>query len=180
MNQRVDSVWEAIEYALIRADIDKEIATVNQQENQTTPPDPTYEAWLQLIEQDDRAAMLLHLVVTHLGENQAVIASDSVLAQLMGTSMSTIKRASNVLTEQSWLQKINLGGPRSGVAAYVPGSRIGWGAAEEDERYGLFNASVLISSKDQSDLGTGELLQLPESSRVDLLQALDPEGEYGL
>jgi len=180
MNQRVDSVWEAIECALIRADIDKEIAQFNQQENPITPPDPTYQAWLQLIEQDDRAAMLLHLVVTHLGENQAVVASDSVLAQLMDTSMSTIKRAADVLVEQSWLQRVNLGGPRSGATAYVPGNRIGWAATEQDVGYALFNATVLISSKDQSDLGTGDLLQLPASSREDLLRELDPEGASGL
>jgi len=120
-----------------------------------------HEAWAQLIAHAPRAAQLLHILVANMDKSGALIASQATLAKLMETSTATTKRALSVLIDQAWIQTIRLGSDRGGALAYVVNSRIAWADSRENIRFARFNARVLVSSEDQSDLGTGKLLKAP-------------------
>ena len=127
-----------------------------------------HEAWAQLIAHAPRAAQLLHILVANMDKSGALIASQATLAKLMETSTATTKRALSVLIEQAWIQTIRLGSDRGGALAYVVNSRIAWADSRENIRFARFNARVLVSSEDQSDLGTGKLLKAPVMAPGDI------------
>jgi hypothetical protein len=120
-----------------------------------------HQAWAQLSVQSPRACQLLHLLIAHMDKSGALVASHLTLAGLMKSSVATTKRALAVLTEQAWIQTIRLGSERGGVLAYVINCRVAWADARDNLRFARFNARVLVSSKDQDDLGNGALQPPP-------------------
>lgn len=118
-------------------------------------------AWAELAAKSHRASQLLHILVANMDRSGALIASHGTLARLMKTSVATTKRALNVLTEQAWVQTIRVGSDRGGALAYVVNCRVAWADTRENIRYARFNARVLVSSDDQDDLGSGDLMKTP-------------------
>jgi hypothetical protein len=116
-----------------------------------------------LIAEAPRAGQLLHVLIANMDKSNALIASHATLAKLSGVSTTTTKRALRVLTSQAWIQTIQLGGDRGGALAYVVNSRIAWADTRDNLKYARFNARVLVSSADHSDLGSGELRGIPSA-----------------
>ena len=127
-----------------------------------------HEAWAALTAQAPRAAQLMHILVQHMDKHGALIISQATLAKLMDTSVATTKRAISVLTKHNWVQTISVGGQRGGTLAYVVNSRIAWADKRDNLQYALFSARVLVSTEDQSDLGTDKLKQLPTMDDGDI------------
>lgn len=136
---------------------------VNQTWVQTSKA--AHEAWASLIGREPRAAQLLHLMVRHMDESGALVASREGLAQLMGgVSVATIKRATAVLRSEAWIDTIQIGG-KGGALAYVVNARVAWGQRRDQMgRMALFNARVLAIEDEQ-----GAPLEGPELRRVPML-----------
>ena len=129
-----------------------------------------HEKWAMLGVKHPAASALLHLLAANVGENNAVVASQKVLANLMGSSTSTVKRALKVLEEGNWIEVAQIG--QSGtVNAYVVNSRVAWTEPRDQLRYARLKADVLLSSEEQpKPVGTDKppLHQLPRIGEMQI------------
>jgi len=122
-----------------------------------------HEAWAGLIQKKPRAAMLLHHLVARMGNQNAVVASQKLLAKLMGVSDRTIRNALNDLVSDKWIQVVRLNGPGT-VNAYVVNSRVAWGQNRATMQHlSTFSAHVIADMEDQNDatLSHDELRAIP-------------------
>lgn len=121
----------------------------------------THEAWARMSVKSPRASALLHVLVARTGQHNAVVASQSVLAKLMGCNRRTIVRAIQDLAEGKWIEVRQIG-DRGTVNAYVVNDRVAWHGPREGLRYSLFSATVILAESEQPDgaeLGQQEPLQ---------------------
>lgn len=109
-----------------------------------------HEAWAGLMRESPNAAMLMHLLVARVGDHNAVVASQKVLANLMGRHINTVKNALRVLKDKNWIE-IRQIGDRGTVNAYIVNDRIAWSGPRDGIRYSLFSARVLLSDEEQPD-----------------------------
>ena len=123
-----------------------------------------HEAWAALLRQNPRAAEMLHLLVARIGDHNAVVISQKTLAELMGRSTRTIRRATKDLVEGRWIEVRQIGETGT-VNAYVINDRVAWATGRDGLRYSLFSAAVVLSASeqpDEDDLGAQEpLRELP-------------------
>jgi len=107
-----------------------------------------HEAWAHLTLACPRAAGLMHFLVARMDRNtNAVVASHSTLAKMMGSSNRSIKNWLTVLAKGKWLQQVSLG-PGS-MNAYVVNSVVAWGVKREHLQMASFTAQVLALKSDQ-------------------------------
>lgn len=109
-----------------------------------------HEAWAGLMRESPNAAMLMHLLVARVGDQNAVVASQKVLANLMGRHINTVKNALRVLKDKNWIEVRQIG-DRGTVNAYIVNDRIAWTGPRDGIRYSLFSAQVLLSDEEQPD-----------------------------
>ena len=107
-----------------------------------------HEDWANLIGRKPKAAMLLHHLVSKMGQQNAVVVSQKTLALLMGASLDTVKRALRVLEAEQWIQIVKMNGPGT-VAAYVVNDRVAWGQPRDQLRLSVFSAAVVADIGDQ-------------------------------
>lgn len=110
----------------------------------------THEAWAKLTLSKPSAAALMHVLASQVGTHNAVVASYGTLAELLGVSQMTIRRAVAVLVEGRWVEVNRIGGAGS-TNAYTLNDRVVWTEARSGLRYSLFSANVLISSSEQPE-----------------------------
>lgn len=111
----------------------------------------THEALAALIHQSPKAAALLHILISRIGDNNAVVVSHKVLAQLMLVkSITTVKQAIKILEGENWIE-IRRVGDRGTVNAYVLNNHVAWTKPRDNLRYSLFSATVITSSYEQPD-----------------------------
>lgn len=110
-----------------------------------------HEAWAMLIIKSPKAATLMHILTSKVGENNAVVISHKILAKLMMVkSVTTVKQAIKVLEAGNWIE-VRQVGERGTVNAYVLNDRVAWTQPRENLRYSLFSATVIISDDEQPD-----------------------------
>lgn len=109
-----------------------------------------HEAFSQLILRKPRAAALMHLLISRMGEHNAVVASRKNLARLMDCHPNTVDKAIDDLVTRNWVEVRQTGGTGS-TNAYIINDRIAWSGKRDGIRYSLFSASVLVSDDDQPD-----------------------------
>jgi hypothetical protein len=109
-----------------------------------------HELWAKLSIANPRAASVLHVMISQIGRNNALVTSQGNLARLSGCSLPTLKRALTVLREQNWIQLVQIG-PTGTACAYVINDRVAWQGSRDGIRYSLFSASVLVSDDEQPD-----------------------------
>ena len=110
----------------------------------------THEDWARLSIKSPRASALLHLLAARVGDRNAVVVSQTVLAKMMGCNRRTIIRAVEDLIAGNWIE-IRQIGDRGTVNAYVLNDRVAWHGARDGLRYSLFSANVLVSEEEQPD-----------------------------
>lgn len=110
----------------------------------------THEAWAKLTLSKPSAAALMHVLASQVGTHNAVVASYGTLAELLGVSVMTIRRAVATLVKGNWLEVNRVGGAGS-TNAYTLNDRVVWTASRSGLRYSLFSANVIISSSEQPD-----------------------------
>jgi hypothetical protein len=109
-----------------------------------------HERWAQLSIRNPKASGLLHILSARVGEHNAVVASQSTLAKIMGCSPATVKRALAELRAGNWIE-VRQVGPTGSVNAYVVNDRVVWNGARDGLRYSLFSANVILSDDEQPD-----------------------------
>lgn len=107
-----------------------------------------HEAWARLGTKSPAAAALLHVLVANVAEQNAIVASHKVLAKLMGSSPSTVKRALKTLEAGNWIEVVQIGASGT-VNAYVLNSRVAWTEGRDKLRYSRLQAEVLVSEEEQ-------------------------------
>jgi Helix-turn-helix domain len=112
----------------------------------------THEAWAKLSVRSPRASALLHLLAARVGEHNAVVISQTLLAKMMGCNRRTIIRAVDDLVQGNWIELRQIG-DRGTINAYIVNSRVIWHGSREKLRYALFSAQVIISEDEQPDRG---------------------------
>jgi len=113
-------------------------------------PRKTHEEWARLTLRSPSAAALLHVLTWRVGEHNAVVASYQTLADLMGVSAMTVRRAVEVLRTGLWIEVRRIGGAGT-TNAYVLNDRVAWHTARDNLRYSLFSATVIASESEQPD-----------------------------
>ena len=120
-----------------------------------------HEAWAQLVRTNGRAAALLHVLVANMDNQAAVVASRGTLAQLVGYSEATVKRAVADLKADRWIEVVQLGG-KGGVNAYVVNSRVAWADSRDKLGRAMFRATVVTTRAEQTDgVDTAPLRRIP-------------------
>lgn len=121
----------------------------------------SHEAWGRLAIKKPRASALLHLLVSQMGHQNAVVISQKTLAKLMGIHERTVRRAVVDLVEDRWITVIRLGSGKE--AAYVVNDRVAWGQPRDQLRLSVFSAAVVADFEDQDAalLGQGDLRRIP-------------------
>lgn len=109
-----------------------------------------HEAWAELMHENPSAAMLMHILVARVGDNNAVVASQKTLGELMRKSRDTVKRAIATLKENNWIEVRQIG-DRGTVNAYIINDRVAWSGPRGGIRYSLFSATVIASDEEQTD-----------------------------
>lgn len=122
-----------------------------------------HEAWGRLAVQRPRAAALMHLLCSQMGTMNAVVVPQSVMAQMMGCSIETVKRAVRDLVERRWIEVVRLG--KGKEAAYVVNSRVAWGESRDKLRLSVFSATVIADFEDQD----ADALSGPDLRRIPTL-----------
>lgn len=119
-----------------------------------------HEAWAQLVRTNQRAAALLHVLVSQMDSHAAVVASRATLASLVGYSEATVKRAIADLRNDRWIEVVQLGG-KGGVNAYVVNSRVAWAASRDQLPTARFTATVVAAKAEQDGVEVGPLRLIP-------------------
>jgi DNA-binding transcriptional MocR family regulator len=113
------------------------------------------EAWGLLMVKKPRAAQLLAVLVARMGHQNALVASQSTLAALMGCSVDTTQRAITELKLRDWIQVVKLG--KGKEAAYVVNSRVAWAQSRDQLCLSVFSATVIADVADQDEADTARL-----------------------
>lgn len=130
-----------------------------------------HEAWARLGTKHPAASALLHVLVANVGDGNAIVASHKVLARLMGSSPSTVKRALKTLEDGNWIE-VNQIGASGTVNAYVLNSRVAWTEGRDKLRYARLKADVLLAEDEQEagalDKAKGALHRLPRLGELQI------------
>src|ERR1022692_4949218 len=127
-----------------------------------------HEKWAKLSVSHPRASALLHVMISRMGRNNALIVSLPNLGRLAGVSRSTLIRALAVLREENWIESRQIGA--SGTTnAYIINDRVAWSGKRDGIRYSLFSATVIISDDEQPDRD-----QIGEQQRLISIPSLYP------
>lgn len=147
----------------------------------------SHEAWAALAVRSPKAGALLHILAARVGEHNAVVCSQQTLADIMGCSRETVKRALKELQAGLWVEVRRIGKTGS-INAYVLNSRVVWSGPRDELRRSLFYATVIASDNEQPDqpeLGQQEPLRTlprlyPEEQQLPSGAGLDPPSEPSL
>jgi hypothetical protein len=121
-----------------------------------------HEAWAKLAIESPRASALMHLLVAKMGQQNAVVISQKLLAQLMGCHERTVRRAAAELAASQWIQIVQVGAAGS-VNAYVVNAGVAWGAKRSSiNNIAVFNAAIIASAEEQPE---GVALEAPPKLR---------------
>lgn len=128
-----------------------------------------HEAWDSLINKHPAAARLMHRLVANMDRRGAVVISQKLLAEMMGVHRNTIGKAVKVLTEDNWIDTVQIGGQKGGVKAYLVNRRVAWADKRENQKYAIFDARVIASVSEQTENPrTDDLKQLPRAGEFQL------------
>lgn len=111
-----------------------------------------HEAWARLAIKSPRASALMHLLVSKMGDRNAVVVPQKVLAKLMGAHERTIQRAIADLAEGRWIQVVRLNGAGT-ICAYVVNDKVAWGQPRDQLTLSTFSATVVADINDQARSG---------------------------
>lgn len=109
-----------------------------------------HEQWARLISSNPKAAALMHVIVGNMGRHNALVANQSLLAEMVGCTVRTIQRSLEALRDGNWLEVRQIGTAGT-MNAYIVNDRVAWAGARDGIRYSLFSAAVMVSSANQPD-----------------------------
>jgi hypothetical protein len=122
----------------------------------------SHEAWAALSINSPKASALLHVLAANVGADNAVVASQKLLAKMMRCHPETVKRALAELVAGNWIAVQRVGGAPN---VYVLNSRVVWYGARDGIRASRLHATVLLDADEQTDKGLANqepLRQVPD------------------
>jgi hypothetical protein len=108
----------------------------------------THEEWGRLAVKKPAAAGLLHILVSKMGNQNAIVVSQELISKLMGCSVSTVKRAIKDLENGNWIQVVSVG--KGATKAYVVNAAVAWGQSRDQLHTAVFAATVIADIDDQA------------------------------
>lgn len=120
-----------------------------------------HEAWATLAMRAPRAAALMHIFVSRMGERNAVVIPQKLLAKMLGAHERTVQRGVADLVAGRWIQVVRLNGPGT-VCAYVVNDRVAWGQPRDQLCLSTFSATVVADVEEQAEVfNAAELRKIP-------------------
>lgn len=121
----------------------------------------THEAWGRFTISKPAASAVMHTLCAMVGEGNAVVVSQAILAKALGITDRTVRTAIKALEEGNWLQVVRIGKGKESV--YVINDRVVWGEKRSNLRLSRFSATVIADYEDQDagSLTNAPLYQLP-------------------
>jgi len=116
----------------------------------------SHEVWAVMIAKAPTAARLMHILTAHMGPDNALVASQTTLGELMRLEgrapvhRHTIRKAIQHLEKERWLEVVQLGG-KGGALAYVVNSRVGWTQSRNQLHHSRFSAQIVASGSEQTE-----------------------------
>lgn len=102
------------------------------------------------------AARLMHVLTAHMGSDNALVASQTTLGELMrvegraAVHRHTIRKAIQQLEKERWIEVVQLGG-KGGALAYVVNSRVAWSQSRGKLHHSRFSAQIVASGSEQTE-----------------------------
>ena len=120
-----------------------------------------HEVWAKFTLQKPTASALMHYMCAYMGDQNALVISQAVLAKRLGVSTRTVATAISDLAASQWIQVVRLG--KGKECAYVVNDRVAWGQPRDQLRLSVFSAAVVVDHDDQDEalLGHGDLRRIP-------------------
>lgn len=121
----------------------------------------THEAWGRFTISKPAASAVMHTLCAMVGEGNAVVVSQAILAKALGITDRTVRTAIKALEEGNWLQVVKIGKGKESV--YVINDRVVWGEKRSNLRLSRFSATVIADYDDQDNfvLADTPLHQIP-------------------
>lgn len=109
-----------------------------------------HEEWADLAIRKPIAAAVLHKLTAYIGDQNAVVIPQRVLADMLGVTDRTIRNALTVLAAERWIQIVRIG--RGKEAAYVVNDKVAWSGPRDGIRRSIFSARIIAAEEDQEPL----------------------------
>lgn len=124
-----------------------------------------HEAWGRLTVKNGSAAAVMHALCAMVGEKNAVVVSQTVIAKALGITDRTVRTALKTLEDGHWIQVVRIGKGRE--CAYVLNDRVAWSDKRSNLYLSLFSATVVADAEDQES----HTLEGPPLHKIPTLQA---------
>jgi DNA-binding transcriptional regulator YhcF (GntR family) len=121
-----------------------------------------------------RAASLFAFLTANMGDKNALVINQRLIAKMMGVSTRTVQYALAELVERNWVEVVHLHGPGS-VAAYVVNSNVAWAQPRSELCYSTFSAEVIADFEDQPKVESKRKLNKMSREAIAEMMALDTE-----
>ena len=118
-----------------------------------------HEVWAKFTLQKPTASALMHYMCAYMGDQNALVISQAVLAKRLGVSTRTVATAISDLAASQWIQVVRLG--RGKECAYVVNDRVAWDKPRGKLNLSLFSAQVVADADDQDELEGPDLKRIP-------------------
>ena len=118
-----------------------------------------HEVWAKFTLQKPTASALMHYMCAYMGDQNALVISQAVLAKRLGVSTRTVATAISDLAASQWIQVVRLG--KGKECAYVVNDRVAWDKPRGKLNLSLFSAQVVADADDQDELEGPDLKRIP-------------------
>lgn len=123
-----------------------------------------HEAWGRLAVKNGSAAAVMHALCALVGERNAVVVSQAVIAKALGITDRTVRTALKTLEDGLWIQVVRIGKGRE--CAYVINDRVAWSDRRSNLHLSLFSATVVADAEDQE----AHTLSGPDLNKIPTLE----------
>lgn len=118
-----------------------------------------HEVWAKFTLQKPTSSALMHYMCAYMGDQNALVISQAVLAKRLGVSTRTVATAISDLAASQWIQVVRLG--KGKECAYVVNDRVAWDKPRGKLNLSLFSAQVVADADDQDELEGPDLKRIP-------------------
>ena len=118
-----------------------------------------HEVWAKFTLQKPTASALMHYMCAYMGDQNALVISQAVLAKRLGVSTRTVATAISDLAASQWIQVVRIG--KGKECAYVVNDRVAWDKPRGKLNLSLFSAQVVADADDQDELEGPDLKRIP-------------------